>query len=121
MEKLGFPAGLDNKVSACSAGDAGDSSSIPGSGRYTGGENYSLLQYSYLENSIDRAAWPVTVHGVAKIWTQKWHPTPVLLPGESREWRSLAGYSPRGHKESDTTERLHFSLFLLHIYFSPLY
>ena len=75
MGKLGSPAGLDNKVSACNAGDAGDSSSIPGSGRCTGGGNYNLLQYSYLENSTDRAAWPVTVHGVAKIWTQKWQPT----------------------------------------------
>ena len=34
-------------------------------------------------------------------------PTPVLLPGESHGWRSLAGYSPQGHKESDMTERLH--------------
>ena len=34
--------------------------------------------------------------------------TPVFLPGESHGWRSLEGYSPRGHKESDTTERLHF-------------
>ena len=35
-------------------------------------------------------------------------PTPVLLPGEPHGWRSLVGYSPRGCKESDTTERLHF-------------
>ena len=34
--------------------------------------------------------------------------TPVLLPGKSHGQRSLVGYSPRGHKESDTTERLHF-------------
>ena len=39
----------------------------------------------------------------------KWQPTPVLLPGESHGRRSLVGYSPRGHKESDTTERLHFN------------
>ena len=38
-------------------------------------------------------------------------PTPVLLPGESHGWRSLAGYSPWGRKESDTTERLHFLRF----------
>ena len=31
-------------------------------------------------------------------------PTPVFLPGESHGWKSLVGYSPRGHKESDTTE-----------------
>ena len=35
-------------------------------------------------------------------------PTPVLLPGESHGWRSLVGYSPWSHKESDMTERLHF-------------
>ena len=37
-----------------------------------------------------------------------WHPTPVLLPGKSHGRRSLVGYSPWGHKESDTTEWLHF-------------
>ena len=37
-----------------------------------------------------------------------WHPTPVLLPGKSHGWRSLVGWSPWGHSESDTTERLHF-------------
>ena len=35
-----------------------------------------------------------------------WQPTPVFLPGESHGQRSLAGYSPQGCKESDTTERL---------------
>ena len=42
----------------------------------------------------------------------QWHPTPVLLPGKSHGQRSLVGYSPWGHKESDMTERLnfHFSL-----------
>ena len=47
-------------------------------------------------------------------WRRKWQPTPVLLPGESHGRRSLVGYSPRGRKESDTTERLH-------IYFHFLY
>ena len=37
---------------------------------------------------------------------RKWQPTPVLLPGESHGQRSLVGYSPWGHKESDTTEQL---------------
>ena len=36
-------------------------------------------------------------------WRRKWQPSPVLLPGESRGQRSLAGYSPWDHKESDTT------------------
>ena len=39
---------------------------------------------------------------------RQWHPTPALLPGKSRGQRSLVGCSPWGHKESDTTERLHF-------------
>ena len=46
---------------------------------------------------------------VSKIpWRRKWQPTPVLLPGESHEQRSLVGYSPWGLKGSDTTERLYF-------------
>ena len=40
-------------------------------------------------------------------WRRKWQHTPVLLPGEFYGQRSLVGYSPRGRKESDTTERLH--------------
>ena len=44
---------------------------------------------------------------VGKIpWRGKWLPTPVFLPETSCAQRSLAGYSPRGHKESDTTELL---------------
>ena len=39
---------------------------------------------------------------------RQWHPTPVLLPGESHGRRSLVGGSPRGREESDTTEQLHF-------------
>ena len=39
---------------------------------------------------------------------KQWQPTPVLLPGKSRGWRSLAGCSPWGLEESYTTERLHF-------------
>ena len=48
---------------------------------------------------------------VGKIpWRRKWQPTPVLLPGKSHGRRSLVGYSLWGRKESDMTERLHFSL-----------
>ena len=39
-------------------------------------------------------------------WRGKWQPTPVFLPGESQGWGSLVGYNPRGHKESDMTERV---------------
>ena len=41
-------------------------------------------------------------------WRRKWQSTPVLLPGKSHGQRSLVGYRPWGHKESDMTERLHF-------------
>ena len=41
-------------------------------------------------------------------WRRKWQTTPVFLPGESHGQRSLAGYSLRGRKELDTTERVHF-------------
>ena len=70
------------------------------------------VKYSCLENSMDRGAWWVTVHGVAKSLTWQWHPTPVLLPGKSHGWRTLVGCSPWGRWELDTTERLyfHFSL-----------
>ena len=37
-------------------------------------------------------------------WNMKWQPTPVFLLGKSHRQRNLAGYSPWGHKESDTTE-----------------
>ena len=60
---------------------------------------------------------------VGKIpWRRKWQSTPVLLPGESHGQRSLVGYSPWGHKESDTTERtsLHFTSLLLWVLKKPL-
>ena len=52
------------------AGDTGDAGSIPGWGRAPGGGNGNLLQYSCLENSMDRGAWWATVHGVTKSRTQ---------------------------------------------------
>ena len=48
---------------ACNAGDLG---SIPGLGRSPGGGHGDPLQYSHLENSMDRGAWRSTVHGVAE-------------------------------------------------------
>ena len=49
-----------------SAGDTGDTGSIPGSGRSLGGKNDNPLQYSCLENPRDRGAWWAAVHGVAE-------------------------------------------------------
>ena len=52
------------------AGDIRDVDLISGLGRYPGGGNDDPLQYSCLENPMDRGAWWATVHGVAKIWAQ---------------------------------------------------
>ena len=52
------------------AGDAGDVGSIPGSGRSPGGGNGTLLQYSCLENPMEREPWWATVRGVAKSQTR---------------------------------------------------
>ena len=51
------------------AGDLRDMSSIPGSGRYPGEGHDNILQYSCLENLMDRGALWATVLGVTKIWT----------------------------------------------------
>ena len=53
--------------------------------------------------------WATSLSFFTFNWRRKWQPTPVLLPGKSDGRRSLVGYSLRGHKESDTTERLHFT------------
>ena len=62
-----FPGGSNGKASACSAGDPG---LIPRWGRSRGKRNSNPLQYSFLENSMDRGAWQATVHGVAKSQTR---------------------------------------------------
>ena len=54
------------KELVCNAGDTGDSGSIPGWGRSFGEGNGHPLQYSRLENPVDRGAWQATFHGVAK-------------------------------------------------------
>ena len=94
--------------------NAGDSGLILGSGRSPGGGNANPLQYTCLENPMDRGAWRATVHGVAKGWTglkrlsmhicmslshqteKAMAPPPVLLPGKSHGQRSLVGCSPWG-------------------------
>ena len=67
MDRLGFPSGSDGKESACSVRDLG---SIPGLGRSPGEGHGNPLQYSCLENPMDRGAWQATVRGVAKSQTQ---------------------------------------------------
>ena len=58
------------KKPPANAGDKRDMGSIPGSGRSPGGGHNNPLQYSCLENPMDRGAWWATVHRVAKNWTQ---------------------------------------------------
>ena len=64
---MGFPGGSDSKESACNAGDP---SSVPGLGRSPGEGNGNPLQYSCLDNPMDRGAWRAIVHGLAKSQTQ---------------------------------------------------
>ena len=58
-----FPGGSDGKESACNVGDPG---LIPGLGRSSGERNGNPLQYSCLENPVDRGAWWATVQGIAE-------------------------------------------------------
>ena len=99
----GLPRWLSGKESSCNAGATGDRSSIPGSERSPGGGHGNPLQYSCLENLMDRGAWQATVQGVAK-----------------------TGYSPWGHKELDTIEMTEHTCMCIcaythtHIYISRL-
>ena len=61
---MDFPGGSDGKASVYNAGDLG---SIPGSRRSPGEGNGNPLQYSCLENPMDRGAWWATVRGVAEL------------------------------------------------------
>ena len=57
------------KNSPANVGDTGDMDSIPGLGRFPEGGNGKPLQYSCLENSVDRGVWRAAVHRVMKSWT----------------------------------------------------
>ena len=61
QDREGFPGGALVKNPPV---NAGDTDSTPGSGRSPGGWHSNLLQYSCLENPMDRGAWQATVHGV---------------------------------------------------------
>ena len=70
VKMKGFPGGSDGKESACNVADLG---LISGLGRSPGEGNSYPLQYSGLENSMDRGAWMGTVHGVTKTKTRLSH------------------------------------------------
>ena len=64
LPNVGFPGGVVVKNMLANAGDIRDAGLISGSGRSPGGGHSNPLQYSYLENAIDRGASWATVHGV---------------------------------------------------------
>ena len=66
LQEEGFPSSSAGEESACNAGDP---ALIPGWGRAPGEGNGSPLQYSCLENPMDRGAWRATVHGIAELDT----------------------------------------------------
>ena len=90
---LALPWWLSHKEPTCNAGDA---YLIPGWGRSLGGGRSNPLQYSSLENPMDRGAWQAMVHGVTKCWTrlkqlstQHVHFIVCLakdMPGTSNQW-----------------------------------
>ena len=73
---LGFPGGSVVKNPPANVGDTRDTRWIPGWERSPGVGNGNPPQCSCLENTIDRGAWPTTVHGVTKIWAQEHVHTP---------------------------------------------
>ena len=85
---MGFPGGSDGKESACNAGDLG---SIPGLGRYLGEGNGYPLQFSCLENPVDRGACWATVHGVVRV--RRDLATKQQQPGE--DYAAAAAALPR--------------------------
>ena len=67
MRHVGFPGSSDGKEPACNVEDPG---SFPGVGRSSGEGNGNPLQYSCLENPIDRGTWQAIVHRIKKSWTR---------------------------------------------------
>ena len=67
---MDFPGGAAVKNLPAKAGDTRDAGLIPGYGRSPGGGHGNRLQYSCLENLVDRGAWRATVHGSQKNWTR---------------------------------------------------
>ena len=78
-------------------------------------KNSKWLRYKFSLNyrlNVIPTKFPVykficNFYKMQRTWRRKWQPTPVLLPRKFHGWRSLVGYCLWGHKESDTTERLH--------------
>ena len=80
-------------------------------GKEEGAAILTLINYncfpggSEVKASASNAGEPGSIPGSGRFpWRRKWQSTPVFLPGEAHGQRSLVGYSPWAHKESDTTE-----------------
>ena len=80
-------------------------------------ENKVIYWENEIENRLFKTHAPRALIKIIIInpWRSKLQPTLVFLPGKFHRWRSLGGYSPWGHKEWDTTERLHFH-FQVHVH-----
>ena len=77
----------------------------PSLGFYLGAELYGFAGGSLVKNLLTNAGDAGSVPGSERVpWRRDGQPTPVFLPGKSHGQRSLAGYSPWGHRESDRTE-----------------
>ena len=100
-----FPGGSNGKASAYKVGDLG---SIPGLGRSSGEGNGNPLQYSYLENPMDRGAWQATVHGVAKSRTRLSNFAFTLL--------AFRHTHPRKSSWGDAVTQFNFFLSLFQVY-----
>ena len=105
MRKLGFPSGPDSKESACYAGDLG---SAPALGRSPGEGNGNPLQYSCLENSLDRGTWQVTVHGVTQRWIQ-------LSDWQTHEESSLGRRNNHWKRAEEITLKAHTGLGVVYV------
>ena len=73
MLNKGFSGGTSDKEPPANTGDIRDIGSVLGSGRFPGGGNGNVLQYSCLENSMDGRVWWATVHRVSKSRTKPRH------------------------------------------------
>ena len=69
IPKLDFPGDASGKEPTCRCKRPRDVGSVSGLGRFPGGECGNPLQYSFLENPMDRGAWWAIVHRVAQSWT----------------------------------------------------
>ena len=88
------------------AGDIRDAVSVPELGRSPGEEHGNPLQYSCLENPLDRRAWPVTAHGVAKSQSQLKRLSTHARPLSHLGWGRLVASNPYTHTHTHTHKEL---------------